>query len=87
MNVDFDSLRKKACFTYDRLAKKLNNSIDEFDNLTIDCEVIKKDMDNLKQLIGTIAMCKSKEAGFKDVFEEIYPGDKAMIDFSPDTVY
>ena len=92
MEVNFNNLRKKACYAYDRLANKLNNAIKEYEKeysengrLMIDCDDIQSEMDDLKQLIGTLAMCyNDDDPDLKDVFEEIYPGDKNMVDFNPD---
>ena len=51
----------------------------------IDCDEIQRDMDDLKQLIGSIAMCYNEnDRDMKDVFEEIYPDEKTMVDFNPD---
>ena len=92
MKVNFNNLRKKTCFAYDSLANKLNNAIKESEKecyekrtLIIDCEDIQSEMDDLKQLIGSIAMCYNEDdPDMKDIFEEIYPGKKIMVDFNPD---
>jgi SepF-like predicted cell division protein (DUF552 family) len=92
MKVNFNNLRKKTCFAYDRLADKLNNAIKEYEKeysekgtLMIDCDEIQKEMDDLKQFIGSIAMCYNEnDPDMKDVFEEIYPGREVMVDFNPD---
>jgi len=92
MEVNFNNLRKKTCFAYDRLANKLNSAIKEYEkeysengSLLIDCNEIQSEMDELKQLIGSIAMCYNpNDPDMKDVFEEIYPEDKSMVDFNPD---
>lgn len=93
MKVNFNNLRKRACFAYDRLAIKLNDAIKEYESeyseggkLIIDCDEIQREMDELKQLIGGIAMCYNEDdPDMKDVFEEIYPDDKVMVDFNPDS--
>ena len=92
MEVNFNNLRKKTCYAYDRLANKLNIAINEYENeysekgsLLIECDEIQREMDDLKQLIGSIAMCfNNDDPDMKDVFEEIYPDDKMMVDFNPD---
>lgn len=92
MEVNFNNLRKKTCYAYDRLAKKLNYSIKEYEKeysekgkLLIDCDEIQSEMEELKQLIGSIAMCYNKDdPDMKDVFEEIYPGENNMVDFNPE---
>ena len=92
MEVNFNNLRKKTCYAYDRLANKLNNAIKEYEKeysekgtLMIDCDEIQREMDELKQLIGSMAMCYNEnDPDMKDVFEEIYPDEKTMVDFNPD---
>ncbi len=92
MEVNFNNLRKKTCFAYDRLAKLLNSAIDSYekeygnrDSLIIDVDQIEQEMEQLKQLIGSIAMCYNEyDPDMKDVFSEIYPGEKVMIDFNPE---
>ena len=63
MEVNFNNLRKKARYAYGRLANKLNNAIKEYEKeysekgtLMIDCDEIQSEMDDLKELIGCIAM-------------------------------
>lgn len=85
MEVNFNNLRKKTCIAYDRLGRKLNSSINEDGCVEVPAEEIQAQMDDLKQLIGSIAMCYNKDdPNMIDVFEETYPGDKSMIDFNPD---
>ena len=92
MEVNFNNLRKMTCYAYDRLASKLNIAIKEYEKeysekgtLMIDCDEIQREMDDLKQLIGSIAMCYNEnDPDMKDVFEEIYPDEKTMVDFNPD---
>jgi hypothetical protein len=77
---------------YDSLANTLNNAIREYEKeysekrmLKISCDEIQLEMDNLKQLIGSIAMCYNEDdPNMKDVFEELYLDDKVMVDFNPD---
>ena len=97
MEVNFNNLRKQACFAYDRLANKLNNCIlSEYEygdkksngksisgNMLVDVEDIQEAMEGLRRLIGSIAMCYNEDdPDMKDVFEEIYPDDKNMIYFN-----
>jgi len=92
MEVNFNNLRKRTCFAYDRLATKLNNAIKDYEKeycdkgiLIIDCNEIQHEMDELQQLIGSIAMCYNEnEPDMKDVFEEIYPNENHMVDFNPE---
>ena len=61
MEVNFNNLRKKTCYAYDRLANKLNNAIKEYEKeysekgtLMIDCDEIQREMDDLKQLLKVL---------------------------------
>jgi len=94
MNVNFNNLRKQALNSYDSLAKKLNESKlkqrtfvpdeDKSGNILLDANDIQKDMDNLRMLIGSIAMVyEPGDENFKDVFEEVYPNDEdSMVCFN-----
>lgn len=57
MKVDFNNLRKQACYSYDRLCTKLNGNITETDNNIVHLctHDIQKDMDELRMYIGSIA--------------------------------
>lgn len=93
MEVNFNNLRNKTCLAYDRLTKKLNNAIAEYEKtysekgrLLIDCDEIQEEMDELKSLIGTIAMCyEENNAEMEDVFNKLYGDDKSMLDFNPES--
>lgn len=83
MEVNFNNLRKKACRAHDRLVQKLNNAVDDDNMLHINCDDIQSDMAELKQLIGSIAMCYLEgNPEVADVFSEVYPEDEAMADFN-----
>ena len=92
MKVNFNNIRKQACYAYDNLANKLNNAIKEYEKehlekgyLLIDCDEIEEEMNDLQMLIGTIAMCHNEDdPDMVDVFKEIYPDGKTMICFNPD---
>jgi len=92
MEVNFNNLRKKTCVAFDRLTSKLNNELKSYEKeygdkgfILIHVDDIQKEMDELKQLIGSIAMCYNpNDEDMKDVFEELYPDDKSMFDFNPD---
>ena len=85
MEVNFNNLRKKTCVAFDRLTRKLNSAINENEYVEIEAVQIQAQMDELKQLIGSIAMCYNpNDPEMKDVFDELYPGDKSMLDFNPD---
>lgn len=90
MEVNFNNMREQAIFAYDRLVEKLNSSIHrndeyvEFPNghyqslkgcVVIDASQIKKDIDDLRQTIGIIAM--TFEPG-DDQFKDVYPIDRSM---------
>lgn len=92
MNVNFNNLRKQAIYAYDKLATRLNSSfpirddtkeyidnhgwIDK-DTLIIEKEDLRDVMDNLRQLIGAIAMVYNEgQEDFKDVYSEVFPEDQ-----------
>lgn len=84
MEVNFNNLRKQACKTYDRLVAKMNRDINTDGVLELEVHNIQKEMDELGQLIGSIALCyQPNDPDIKDVFEELYPGDSSMADFNP----
>jgi len=94
MNVNFNNVRKKACLAYDNLVEKLNKSIADYNaeysingKVMINSEDIQQELDDLKQCIGTIAMCYEDEnPDMIDVFEVLYPGrGESMVDFNPGT--
>lgn len=94
--MDFNNVRKQACYAYDRLCDKLNESIlvnsgeyikpNGFNHITnidgfvlVDAEDIKKEMDDLRQLIGSIAFTyQENDPDFMDV----YPTDKSLSIFN-----
>jgi hypothetical protein len=84
MNIDFNNLRKQACYAYDRLARTLNSKItkddlgdtkdDLGDFITVETDDIQKDMDELRQLIMFIAcVYKDGDDEIKSVDEEVQP--------------
>lgn len=100
MNVNFNNLRRQCVNRYNDLCKKLNDAtIKETENrefvdnygwigkgtIIIDAEDIQSDMDDLRMLIGSIAMVYeegSKE--FANIYEEMFPEntDKTMASFN-----
>ena len=100
MTIDFNNVRKQAVFSYDNLCQKLNHArrksggdwIDNYGTLNtgdivIDPDDIQKEMDNLRMLIGTIAMTyETDDEKFADVYSEIFPEneDTCMQSFNPD---
>lgn len=93
MNVNFNNLRKKSCIVYDNLVEKLNDAIKKYETeysekgiLLINCNDIQSEMDELRILIGSIAMTYSENnTDIKDVFGELYPDDNTMAQFNPDS--
>jgi len=80
--INFNDLRKKTCIAYDNLAIKLNDATED-GTVTIDAYDISKEMTELRDLIMLIAMSYSeKDNEIKDVFSEIYPGEKNMVFFN-----
>jgi len=78
MKVNFNNLRKKACYSYDRLATKLNDALNsppyEEGEMVVYTEDIQEEMDNLRELIMGIAMVyKEGDEDFKDVSDEVEP--------------
>jgi hypothetical protein len=93
MEVNFNNLRKQTCLAYDSLTKKLNNAITQYEkgysekrSIFIDCDEIQEEMDELKSLIGSIAMCyEENNADMEDVFEKLYTDGNSMLDFNPES--
>lgn len=82
MKINFNNVRRQACFAYDRLCKTLNASKEYEGYMLVDPNSIQKDMDALRSMIGAIAM--SYEEGneeFQDVFEQEYPDPNSMESF------
>ena len=50
MDVDFNSLRKQTCWAYDKLARRMNNAIED-EKVVIDVSDIQNVMDELRGLI------------------------------------
>jgi hypothetical protein len=101
MKVDFNNLRRKTCIAYDSLCKKLNygllreveygtsrnakKDLDRQGDLLVVAEDIQRHMDDLRQLIGTIAMCyEPGDPDTANVYEELYPEPKSMESFKGD---
>lgn len=81
MKINFNNVRKQACYAYDRLVDTLNENRDEEDKNTIviDADDLYDVMNDLRMMIGSIAMTYEEDnAEFMDMYEEIYPEPKAM---------
>jgi hypothetical protein len=91
MKVNFNNLRKQAIYAYDRLAEQLNAAtikkddysewVDDYGHITkgtiiIEAEDIQRNMDDLRMLIGSIAMVYQEgDEEVKDVYSEVFPED------------
>lgn len=88
MNINFNNVRLQACIAYDKLCNKLNRAIKDKSfspEIIIDPEDIQEEMNDLRMMIGTIAMTYQEgEEGFKDVYAEEYPEGKSMQEFNPE---
>ena len=89
ITVNANGLRIKALFAYDRLTRKLNESIAESkkeynDNMVrIEPEMIQSEMDELRMLIGAIAgLSIEGDEDFKDVFNAASVGDHDLVCFN-----
>lgn len=75
MNVDFNNVRKQTCWAYDKLARKLNNAIEDdygTKKVVIDVDDIQNVMDDLRGLIMTSAWIYDKDnEDFKMVGDEV----------------
>lgn len=72
MTVNFNNLRKQACYAYDRLTNKLNSSIDNSGQISISAEEIQEDMDDLRMMIMSIAcVFEENNADFSDVSDQV----------------
>ena len=101
MEVNFNNLRKQAVFGYDNLCQKLNNArckeggdwVENYGTLNvgdivIDPDDLQKEMDNLRMLIGSIAMVyEPGDEKFANVYDEIFPENEKtrMHSFNPDS--
>ncbi len=91
MTINYNNLRKQAIYSYESLVEKLNNSIIKEKQFAepndeghcnikgyvlINANDIEKDINNLRRMIGAIAMTSVEgEDDFKDVYEEIFPNE------------
>lgn len=100
MKVNFNNLRRQAVVAYNQLAMRLNDAkcppegVDDFidgfgrtkkDTIIIEAEDIDDIMNDLRSMIGSIAMTYQEGDGeFKDIYSEMYPEeqDKRMVIFN-----
>lgn len=73
MKIDFNNVRRQACFAYDRLCKTLNASKEYEGYMLVNPDSIQKDMDDLRMMIGSIAMTYEDD---RDDFKNVYPLEK-----------
>ncbi|MFZ1704418.1 MAG: hypothetical protein WAT79_08720 [Saprospiraceae bacterium] len=103
MNIDFNNVRKQAIYRHDELVKKLNDAIIKEDQwakpndaswdiningyVLIDSENLNKVLNDLRMIVGTIAMTYEENSlEFSNVYEEVFPegSDKRMEIFNKD---
>lgn len=82
MKIDFNNVRAQACFAYDRLCEKLNASKEYEGYMLADPSSIQEDMDDLRTMIGAIAMSFEEDnEELKNVYKEEYPEGQHMASF------
>lgn len=80
MDVDFNNLRVQAMISYDNLCRKLNSCIEKDGMVNFHSDYIQKDMDDLRQLVGSIAcVFRKDDKDFKVVRDEV-----DMAEFNPE---
>lgn len=92
MQVDFNNLRRQAVYACERLIDKLNGEIKVDEDtgrkrIEIDADDIEEYVNELRDYIGSIAMCYDNEnPEMRNVFEELFPEDKGrvMLVFNPE---
>ncbi len=103
MKVDFNNVRKQACISYDRLVDILNagmcvedDGVGEWvngfgrvskDTVIVDAEQLDEVLNDLRMMIGAIAMSTDGSEYVKDVYQELYPEadeTKRMKGFNPE---
>lgn len=87
MKIDFNNVRRQACFAYDNLVKELNESDPYEGYILVDPERIQKSLNDLRMTIDAIAMSYEEgDPDIKDVYSEIYPEGKklAVFEFESD---
>lgn len=69
---------------YDKLTAKLNDNLNDENNIIIDARDIQENMDDLRMMIGSIALCYEEGDPDKaDVYTELYGYDGGMKQFNP----
>jgi len=87
MKIDFNNVRRKALKCHDRLVRTLNEHLTESGcTVVVDTDQIEDDMNELRDLIGSIAMTfVDGNPAIANVFEEVYPGVDGMVVFNPES--
>lgn len=73
MQVNFNNLRVQAVQAYNRLTSTLNNYVNKEEGTiaSIDTEAIQKDLDDLRQMLVTLACCYLEDdPNVKSVIDE-----------------
>lgn len=82
MKINFNNVRRQACFAYDGLVKELNNSKEHEGYLLVNPERIEKRLNDLRMMIGSIAMTyEDGNPDFEDVYAKEYPEGKELATF------
>lgn len=86
MQVDFNNLRKMVLRTHDDLVRVLNRNLaaDRL-SVTVDVSEISGILNELRSLIGIIAMCHDKQnPDMAEVYSEFYPDGACLAVFNPE---
>lgn len=87
MKINFNNARRQACIAYDKLVNELSESDTYEGYLLVDPESLEERLNDLRMMIGSVAMTfEEGNEDFKDVYQELYPGDKSMAEFSAESV-
>lgn len=75
MKINFNNVRRQACFAHDKLVKKLNNAtVTTTGRIEISVSDLQEVMDDLRMMIGSIAMTYEEgNDDFKDLTNEVCP--------------
>lgn len=101
MNVNFNNLRRQAVHRYNTLCNRLNQAKLKTDDnvfiegygwlrtgdIVIGCNEIQEMMDDLRMLIGSIAMVYEEgNKDFENVYDQMYPqeSEKQLSEFNPE---
>jgi len=72
MKINFNNVRKQACFAYGRLVKELNFHTNEHGEIEMHADDIREHINDLRGLLGSIAYTYiPDDPEFKDLADEI----------------